>query len=382
LTPLKKSFFKMPTIFSGHRGSGADGSYTGVRRQRVLENSHGSFSLAAQSLPYVELDVQLSRDGVPVVTHDWCVRLDARSADGGDVALRVPVGHMTAAQLRALAVQPSRCVRGLARGSSDVVNETAWAERADAAERTAGGSSGGSGGDAWESAIARAATGCAHETSRDALIATARRQCAALGVDPSARALARAAETLDGHGVRGDESEGVPSLEDVLARLDARTGVNIELKYPEGYEIAAFGLRVASPDAFVAAIVRVVAAAKVRPIMYSSFNPSVAAASRRAASAAHDCYFLTSACAEEPDPRMRSLDAAFAWALDASLNGVVTHVTPILLDPKGTTDQAHKHGLRIATYGRENNTHDAVRAQVDAGVDMIILDDARIAETS
>ena len=372
-----------PPLFSGHRGSGADGSYntSSLRRQRMLENSHGAFSLAARSLPFVELDVQLSRDGVPVVYHDWLVRLDARGARGDDVALRVPVGHLTAAQLSALSVLPSRCARGLSRGAADVVSEKLWAERADAAERDGGGRGCGSGAAAWTAALARAIASCSHATSRDALVATARRRCAALGIDSSSRALARAAENLDGHGIRGDELSGVPSLADVLARLDVKCGVNIELKYPEPYEIAAFGLRVASPDEFVATIARVVAAARARPILYSSFNPSVAAASRAAAAAAHDCYFLTSACGEEPDPRMQSLDAAFAFAAAKKLSGVVTHVAPVLLDPSGAVGAAHQCGLRIATYGQDNNNAEAVQVQVNAGVDMIILDDARVAES-
>jgi glycerophosphodiester phosphodiesterase len=365
-------------LFSGHRGSGADGSYRSVRRQRVLENSHASFSLAATTLPFVELDVQLSRDGVPVVYHDWLVRLDARGARGGgdDVALRIPIGHLSAAQLRAISVLPSRCARGLSRGAADVVSEKLWAERADAAERDGSGccDAGCDGG----SGARPAGGGCSHATSRDALVAAARRRCAALGVDSSAQALARAAETLDGHGLRGDERGGIPALADVLARLDIRCGVNIELKYPEPYEISAFGLRVASPDVFVATIMRVVAAAKARTIMFSSFNPAVAAASR-AAAGAHHCYFLTSACEDEPDARMQSLEAAFAFATANKLHGVVTHVAPVLRDPGGAIGAAHQRGLRIATYGQENNTAEAVKVQADAGVDMVILDDARVA---
>ena len=114
------------TLFSGHRGSGADGSFDD---QSILENCILSFShaAAASHLNFVELDVQLSADGVPVVYHDWTVRVDALGAGLRSVALRVPIGHMDAAQLQCLAQLPSRCSRGLSNGAQRVYSELQWA---------------------------------------------------------------------------------------------------------------------------------------------------------------------------------------------------------------------------------------------------------------
>lgn len=59
----------VPPMFAGHRGLGS--RRTGPV---VAENTIDSFSLATQGehVSHVELDVQLSRDGVPIIHHDWC----------------------------------------------------------------------------------------------------------------------------------------------------------------------------------------------------------------------------------------------------------------------------------------------------------------------
>jgi glycerophosphoryl diester phosphodiesterase len=357
--------------FIGHRGAGADGSFP-HRRQRVLENSHDSFALAASDgLRFVELDVQLSRDGTPVVFHDWTVRLEVvGGGDDDDVPLRVPVGHLTADQLRRIDVQPARCARGAVRRAAAAIDEDAWAAAADA--RAAGRAAPR---DARDDAAAAACAG----HGRAAAVAAAARRCAALGVDVDARTLARAAGATSGHGLRGDRGGGVPSLAAVLARLGAGVGVNVELKYPAAADVAAFGLRVPPPDAFVAAVVRVVGAAAARPIFYSSFSPAVAEAARRAAPPAIDVLFLTSASAAEPDSRMASLAAAIDFAAAAGLQGVVAAAPAVLADARGAVAAARARGLRLATYGSDNNVRERVRAQAAAGVDVIILDDAAAA---
>ena len=98
----------------GHRGVGADFAHTaaaGSRDVHANENSMLAFELACTSgaLDLVELDVMLSRDGVPVVHHDWCVLVRAEGVGGVAVPLRVPVSHLTLAQLAALQPQPMAC---------------------------------------------------------------------------------------------------------------------------------------------------------------------------------------------------------------------------------------------------------------------------------
>ncbi|CAE7516327.1 GDE1, partial [Symbiodinium sp. KB8] len=87
-------------VLVGHRGAGADSAAApletaegSVRRTHVAENSLLSFSAAsAAGASFVEFDVQLSSDGVPVVHHDLLVKVPGTS-------LKVPITALTAAQL-------------------------------------------------------------------------------------------------------------------------------------------------------------------------------------------------------------------------------------------------------------------------------------------
>ena len=198
--------------------------------------------------------------------------------------------------------------------------------------------------------------------------------------------LARVSDVLDGHGLRNSGSGGgggVPSLASVLgaASLSRACGVNVELKYPTAEEICLLGLRVPSRAAFVAAVLRVVAECGSRRIIYSSFDPDVAQIARETAPATTPVLFLTEGDGGTnlADPRMRSFEAAIEWASTAALDGIVTHCAAVLRAPAAAVAAARERGLALATYGRANNDKAAAQVQRDAGVQMIILDDARVA---
>jgi glycerophosphoryl diester phosphodiesterase len=361
---LPSSFWARP-IFCGHRGAGAEtasgGAFRGVH---ALENSLLSVELASAvpKITFVEFDVQLSRDGVPVIHHDWCVRVNAYAAAGGaPVALRVPVGHLSAAQLDALAPQPM--ARGAAaRGAEEVADERQWAAAMD----------GGGGGGGAPPPGAAGGAGAPPSPS-------AARLLAALGLDPPRRGAPPRAR--DGLGLR-DGGRGIPTLAALLARAPGRLGFNVELKYPSREEAAAFSLRVPPPDAFVAAVWRVVApAARSRPIVFSSFDPDVAAA-MKGLQARFPVLFLTMAGLERSaaDERLNGLPEAEAWALRAGLDGVVTHASA-LFRGAGVGEAVASlrgRGLIVGTFGGENNCAEGVSAQAAAGVNLIILDHVAI----
>lgn len=104
----------------GGSGSGGGRAARLSRRVHMPENTLLSLSTAATTgAELVEFDVQLTRDGVPVIHHDWGVLLP------GPAAVRVPVTHLTLAQFKSL--QPQVMV------NDERTNEYALARAADAA---------------------------------------------------------------------------------------------------------------------------------------------------------------------------------------------------------------------------------------------------------
>jgi glycerophosphoryl diester phosphodiesterase len=175
------------------------------------------------------------------------------------------------------------------------------------------------------------------------------------------------------HGLR----DRFATLQEVLTRLPPACGVNIEVKYATVAESYAFGLRQWERNAFVERILDVVfALAADRGIMFSSFDPDVCLL-LRAKQATFPVLFLTEAGTqtdELADPRMATLASAVAFARGAGLFGIVSHVGPLLEAPRLIHAIQEEAGLVLCTYGRANNTVDAVLLQQQHGVGAVIVD--------
>lgn len=75
-TTVRSIWKTVPCEDVGHRGSGAHNARSATNSRTWLdENTMLSFTHAAENqLPFIEFDVQLSRDGVPVIWHDFVIR--------------------------------------------------------------------------------------------------------------------------------------------------------------------------------------------------------------------------------------------------------------------------------------------------------------------
>lgn len=73
--PLRSIWKTVPSEDVGHRGSGAHNAKSASgSRTWLAENTMLSFRQAARNLlPFIEFDVQLSKDGVPVIWHDFVI---------------------------------------------------------------------------------------------------------------------------------------------------------------------------------------------------------------------------------------------------------------------------------------------------------------------
>ncbi|KAK8759228.1 hypothetical protein V5799_003141 [Amblyomma americanum] len=93
----------------GHRGSGNARRTDKV--ENVLENTVASFNYAAKhGADMVELDVQLSKDKVPVIYHDYhiCISMKKRKSPlQEEEKLQLAVKDLTVAQLQRLKLSPS-----------------------------------------------------------------------------------------------------------------------------------------------------------------------------------------------------------------------------------------------------------------------------------
>ncbi|KAM6992472.1 glycerophosphocholine phosphodiesterase GPCPD1 isoform 2-T2 [Tautogolabrus adspersus] len=97
-----KYWKKRGALNVGHRGAG---STRAAKHQRVRENTIASFKSAAQhGAAYVEFDVHLSKDAVPIVYHDLtcCISTKKKNDKTSLELIEVPVKDLTFDQLQLL----------------------------------------------------------------------------------------------------------------------------------------------------------------------------------------------------------------------------------------------------------------------------------------
>ncbi|KAL6778273.1 hypothetical protein ACKKBG_A17570 [Auxenochlorella protothecoides x Auxenochlorella symbiontica] len=330
----------------GHRGLGAnywDSAASPTKpsalRFPVRENTIPSFlKSVAAGASFIEFDVQVTGDGVPVIWHDNYVITGTPEAP-----INRLIADLTYAEFCALVptsadlpLQKAGQVAGLR------------AEDAAAAER------------------ARRRT----------------RLLRALGGDEPAH---RDDPTLAGW--ECDTEERLPSLAELFAAMPPHVAFDIEVK------VAVPSHRAHTPsrevDRLLGPILAGVDAAQAaarsagqppRRVLYSSFDPDVCAelAHRRPDDAV---MFLSGGGAyRHADPRRTSFAAAVAWAAAAELAGVIFHAGRLRAEP-GAVRAALDAGLQVMTYGLDNVDAEYVQEQYRAGVHGVIVDDvSRVVE--
>eukprot|EP01138_Halocafeteria_seosinensis_P014288 gb/GECG01014588.1/.p1 GENE.gb/GECG01014588.1/~~gb/GECG01014588.1/.p1 ORF type:complete len:1842 (+),score=248.99 gb/GECG01014588.1/:1-5526(+) len=390
-----------PTKVFGHRGSGADtasrliGEEIGarVRRTHVAENTLLSFVTAANlGAEYIEFDVQLSKDLVPIIHHDWEIKLPYAQE------ITVPITHLTAAQLQQLrpqvlpqdreekerekrqAVKPPRSQRSSSRN--------AHGDGSSASPALAGISS--AQGDTPPPFMANSeqdgfpglsSTAPPDKNSRslwrsndDSTIreSTApRRALEALGLDRTGAAQHREMSSKYFYGLQ----DSLTTLERVFQAVPTRTGFNIEVKYPNPQQALEHGLRPVDKNTYVERILDCVFTSSVaeRKVMFSSFDPDICLLLSKK-QGIYPVFLLTAAGTYlYADPRKNSLRAAVRFAVSNGLLGIVSDSTPLVEAPRLMTE-VRNAGLVLCTYGARNNEVNCVKVQVANGVAAVIVD--------
>lgn len=304
----------------------------------------------AHGAEMVEFDVQVTRDGVPVVYHDWAV---------SETGLDAPVHDMTHRQWMAISE-----AQAAAPTTTSPRGRLPWDERD------------------------RPAPAEARRTSRSL--------CGRPGRgDESARALLeRMRHTVDYtiRKAKGNTRGGAfihgafATLAEVLDALPPGVGCDVELKYPMLADAADWGFApyAAEMNRYVDAVLDVVfesaaATGPRRPLFFTCFHPDVCvlvAAKQRT----YPVLFLNDSRVSGPpgDRRAASLQQALRFARRWRLAGVVMAAEPLVAAPALVRRVVKARGLFCASYGALNDVPALARAQAAAGLDALVVNNVRL----
>lgn len=297
----------------GHRGNGMNGHVNKGPGFSVRENTLASFRKAyAAGVRWVELDVQITKDGVPVVWHDDYVVLSCPKYVGprGVGVVRNELSDLSLSEFRAAgplwerrSAAPTTGACGLMRavGLPGAKKDVAW--------------------------------DCAHE-------------------------------------------DRLPTLEEVLLELPEDLGLNLELKYMDynvpDASVIEMGLRTITKVVETHGANRRVYYSSFEPTAAVMMHRI----QHRTHSERPVFFLTDAALGDNgphPDHRRNSVRAAIEVASAAGLAGIVTDVAALEAEP-ALVSEVRTAGLLLATYGKRNVDLDLYERQRSWGVCAVITD--------
>ncbi|KAI7656424.1 GDPD-domain-containing protein [Hortaea werneckii] len=325
---------KSATRVIGHRGLGKNfGRDNEAGRSLQLgENTLDSFVAAASlGASYVEFDVQMTKDHVPVIYHDFLV-----SETGADV----PVHSLTLEQFLALSERKPRDKGQIAK-----------AQDADA--------------DLPQGRTQRSySLGGSREDDR-----------------PDMRERMKHTRDFKKKGYKGNLrgdfiTSSFTTLEEMFKRLPEDISFNIEMKYPmlwetEDEEMDTYAVEL---NSFVDIVLKMVyERSNKRNIIFSSFHPDICLL-LSFKQPNFPVLFLTDAgCTPAGDIRASSLQEAVRFASRWNLLGIVSAAQPFVLCPR-LIQVVRNSGLVCVSYGTDNNDPQNAKLQAQEGIDAVIVD--------
>ncbi|PRP78505.1 hypothetical protein PROFUN_13523 [Planoprotostelium fungivorum] len=330
----------------GHRGMGISGKAGALINQTVTENTLLSFVTAAKlGAEFIEFDVQLTSDGIPIITHDeeiWVRTLD--SHDGNPQILRV--GQFCETILNSRQVPINKLKYSKIKRLKPLILEEEVEGKPEVTQQ-----------DKRRTKLKRASS-----------IGEFQRGRTYLEMSPVAQPNSHNKEPN-----YWDTLASFPSLEEVLRFVPKEVGFNVEIKYPDNAERERY-FDVKERNVYVNTILRVIFDhANDRKLMISSFDPDVCQLCA-IKQIRFPVFFLTEGgTIKTDDGRKDSVRAAIQFAKSARLVGIVSDSTPILED-LSLIKEAHDVNLMMFTYGHKNSDINNVRKQKKAGVDSVICD--------
>ena len=371
---LRAGCVKGETLDVGHRGAGRSFRFDLGWNQvmaSVRENTIASFEYAGVQgkAEYVELDVMLTKDRVPVVFHDFEIgvrgrKLNAKATRGGEChALAMFVSQMTLNEFESLGM------------TGHDTMEFKEDEKSMAGHRAAG--------------AASATAPLDRHASEDTRVLK--------GDEKKPEHKGTDAEATSPYFPPDDGLHTLPlkypTLAELLDNLPPWLGLNIEIKYPisEESEWLSFHPQY-EINAYADDILRVLFdKGRDRRLYFSCFSPDFCAA-LQLKQARYPVLFL---CGDDPDSmsdvRCQSLEAAVRFASECNLAGIVPNSGVMFEDKKAgkrnvkaaseadmrgedCVKMARDKNLLFITWGDTNSHSHLVQLQKKWGVDAVICD--------
>jgi glycerophosphodiester phosphodiesterase len=333
----KTYWTKSSTKVIGHRGLGKN--MTTKTSLQLGENTIQSFITAANlGASYVEFDVQMTKDLVPVIYHDFLV-----SETGADV----PVHTLTLEQFLALSEAPKA---GRFEDSSDNLKDLANSKNSDELQprRTRAQRSYSVGGP------------IAPDQTKERMKHT--RDFKKKGFKANSR---------------GDFIQSpFTTLEEMFRTLPEEVGFNIEMKYPMLFESVAEEMDTYAVElnSFVDTVLAMVYNHRgKRNIVFSSFHPDICLLLTFKQPSIPVLFLTDAGVSAVGDIRASSLQEAIRFASRWSLLGIVSAAEPLVLCPR-LIGVVQSSSLVCVSYGTLNNDPVNSNLQAQAGIDAVIVD--------
>ncbi|GMM30264.1 glycerophosphocholine phosphodiesterase [Martiniozyma asiatica (nom. inval.)] len=166
------------------------------------------------------------------------------------------------------------------------------------------------------------------------------------------------------------------TLEELFKKVPKSAGFNIELKYPMLDESEADDIGQIAPDMnhFCDTILKLIYEKyEGRDIIFSSFHPDICMMMTMKQPTFPVLLLTESGVNFTADVRASSLQNAIRFAKNWNLFGIVSDATPIIHCPRLVT-VVKATGLAFFTYGSANNDPENAKLEIAAGVDAVIVD--------
>jgi len=351
----------------GHRGMGANlwdanGPIRDMKRTAYRENTISSFIAAAEAgATFVEFDVQVTSDNVPVLFHDnYLVYGDSENPLSTFVK-DLPLQHFkNAAPINSCSCSELGSLAGL---SDDEVTSTVnvpWPMLGDVP----------SDGTNCEGASPRSRSEADGGSPRWGFLMRQHKN------DTPATASEKSLSLWE---VENDDE--FPTLLEVFEQVPSQIAFDIEIKMttPDNME------RTPNEEIerIVGATLQTISEIEKqveregkphRDLVFSSFDPDVCTAVKLRRP--HNKVMFLSDGGRSPhvDRRRTSIEAAIRFAAETNLDGIILDSQSLFFEKEGV-QKAHSCGLHVMTYGVENDNELWVKEQQLLGVHGVIVDD-------